>query len=78
MTGSALIYGDTVTICTIKGQKSAYLLRDGEYTNILNCLGKTPDWFSLTKGDNIYAFSADSGEEFLDFRVEHRVAYEGV
>jgi hypothetical protein len=78
MTGSALVYGDTITICTIKGQKSAQLLRNGELTNILNCLGKTPDWFSLTKGDNIYGFTADYGEEFLDFRITHRVAYEGV
>jgi hypothetical protein len=77
MTGSTIIYGDTINICTIKGQKSAYLLRDGVLTNILNCLGKTPDWFVLTKGDNVYGFTADEGEEYLDFTIEHKVAYEG-
>jgi hypothetical protein len=78
MTGSVMIYGDTITITTIKGSKQAHLLRNGEYTNILNCLGKTPAWFQLSKGDNLFGYAAEVGEEYLDFMIESRLAYEGV
>ncbi len=78
MTGNKLIAGDTITICTIKGQKSITLLRDGVYTNILNVLGKEIDWFQLSKGDNVFGFVAEDGEENIQFKIVSQVAYEGV
>ena len=78
LTGSTLVAGDDIIISTIKGNKYIQLLRDGEYTNILNCLDKNTDWFQLAKGDNIFAFTADTGITFLQFRVENQTAYEGV
>ena len=78
LTGSALKAGDTITICTIPGQKSIKLLRDGNITNILNVLGKSPDWLALSKGDNVIGFLAASGEENVKFKVTSQVAYEGV
>ena len=78
MTGSKLKAGDTVTICTIKGKKSITLLRDGVETNILNVLGKNIDWFQLSKGDNVFGFVAEYGEENIQFKIESQVAYEGV
>ncbi len=59
LTGSKIIYGDTITINTIKGQKSITLLRNGINTNILNILGKDSDWFQLAKGDNLFAYTAE-------------------
>lgn len=77
-TGSGIINGDEITICTVKGMKSIILLRDGQTTNILNCLEKNVDWFELAKGDNIFAYSAEYGAENLQFKVEYRTLYAGV
>ena len=78
ITGSGLIAGDTITICTVKGHKSITLLRAGKTTNILNCLNRDVDWFSLVKGDNVFAYTAETGASNLLFRINHQVVYEGV
>lgn len=77
-TGSTIEAGDEITIVTIKGQKSITLLRDGVEINILNCLDKNVNWFSLHKGDNIFAYTAEYGNANLQFKIEHRTIYEGV
>lgn len=78
LTGSGLVNGDEIIISTVKGEKYVLLLRLGEYTNILNCLDKTSNWFQLTKGDNLFAYTADTGVTNLQFRIENRIIYEGV
>ena len=77
-TGAALGSGDEITICTVKKRKSITLLRAGKTTNILNCLDRNPDWFSLAKGDNVFAYTAESGANNLQFKINHQVIYEGV
>lgn len=77
-TGSGIIAGDDIIICTIKGEKSISLLRNGKTTNILSCLDKNADWFQLAKGDNIFAYTAETGSSNLQFRIENRIVYEGV
>lgn len=80
LTGSQFVYGDVVTISTVKSNKYISLLREGITYNILNALGRDTDWFSLTRGDNIFAFV--TGEEVemvnIQFKVEHDILYEGV
>ena len=78
ITGKGLVASDDIIINTTKGNKSITLLREGVYYNILNCLGKNPDWFTLTKGDNIFAFTAETGITNLQFIVENKIVYEGV
>lgn len=77
-TGSGIIAGDDIIICTMKGNKSISLQRAGKMTNILNCLEKNADWFQLTKGDNIFAYTAETGSSNLQFKIENRIVYEGV
>lgn len=77
-TGSGIIAGDDIVICTVKGSKSIKLQRAGKTINILNCLEKNPDWFQLAKGDNIFAYTAESGSSNLQFKIENQIAYEGV
>lgn len=77
-TGSGIIAGDDIVICTVKGSKSITLQRAGKSTNILNCLDKDADWFQLAKGDNVFAYTAESGSSNLQFRIENRIIYEGV
>lgn len=78
LTGSGLIYGDDITISTIKGKKSITLLRNGVTYNILNALAKNVDWFQLARGDNLFAFTCEYGEENLQFMIESQIVYEGV
>lgn len=78
MTGSGIVAGDDIVISTVRGKKSITLLREGVYTNILNALDKSSDWFQLTKGDNVFAYVAEYGSENLQFKIENQVIYEGV
>lgn len=78
LTGKGIVTSDDIIINTLKGEKSITLVREGVSYNILNCLDKNTDWFTLTKGDNIFAFTADIGVTNLQFRIENKVIYEGV
>ena len=78
LTGSDIVYGDTITICTVQGNKSVTLLRNGTKTNILNCVDRRANWFKVHKGDNDFAYRADSGAENLQFIIYNKVIYEGV
>lgn len=78
LTGKGIVASDDIIINTLKGEKSITLVREGVSYNILNCLDKNTDWFTLVKGDNILAFTAESGVTNLQFRIENKVIYEGV
>lgn len=78
LTGQGIIAGDDIIINTTRDNKGIKLLRNGHYTNILNCLDRGTDWFRLTKGPNIFAYIADYGEENLYFSIENEILYEGV
>lgn len=78
MTGYGIIAGDDITISTIRGKKSVYLLRNGVRTNVINCLDKQADWFQLVKGDNVFAYTAEYGSVNLQFQITNQVVYEGV
>lgn len=75
---TSLIGGDTIVINTKKGDKSATLLRDGATTNIFNALDRGSKWFTLAKGDNVFAYRAEIGGENLQFRIAHKTIYDGV
>lgn len=78
LTGHEIIAGDDIIINTVRREKSIRLLRNGYYTNILNCLEWGSKWFQLTKGDNIFTYIAEAGSENLQFKIENRTLYEGV
>lgn len=50
LTGKGLVASDDIVINTTKGEKSITLVREGASYNILNCLDKNTDWFTLSKG----------------------------
>lgn len=79
LTGSGIVKGDEIIITTDKGSRSVILLRNGKSTNILNAIDpRNDEWFSLTKGDNIFAYTADEGSDYLMFVVDHTTLYEGI
>lgn len=78
ITGSALKNGDDIIINTEDGYKSVKLLREGKYTNIINCIDRFSDWFKLSKGSNTMAFEADAGNNNIVFKIENKISYEGI
>ena len=78
LTGSGIIAGDDIIITTSKGEKGIHLVREGVVYNILNCLDMNTAWFSLAKGDNIFAFDAEEGVTNLQLEIINKVIYEGV
>lgn len=78
ITGSGISVGDSITITTIKGQKSAILTRDGEDINILNAVVGSLNWFSLEVGPNPFYYTTEFGSEFLLFNINYELLYEGI
>lgn len=78
LTGSKVRDGDEITISTVQNQKYVQLLRDGVYTNILNCLDKGYVWFELSPGDNVFAYEATEGGDALQFEIRNDILYTGV
>lgn len=78
LTGSGIVAGDTIIIKTQQGDRSIFLLRDGVNINILNSLDKGCKWFTLSKGDNRFAYTATTGSSNLQFSVTNKIVYNGV
>lgn len=78
ITGGYISAYDEIYICTIKGKKSAILVRDGKSYNIINALGRDPEWFQLTKGVNVFAYYAYSGVADTTLEISYENAYSGV
>lgn len=78
LTGDPIIAGDTIDICTMKGYKSATLLREGVLYNIMNCINRDADWFELTKGPNTFAYAVEEGPLNFAFDITNYVLYEGI
>ena len=76
-TGGDIQTGDDIWISTVNGNKYAILIRGVTTYNILNCLGISPPWFQLEKGDNVYAYEATPVAN-LQFEIYNDIAYEGV
>lgn len=78
LTGSGIITGDTITINTQARKKSITLLRDGVTYNIQNTLDRGTKWLSISEGDNVFAYRAETGATNLQFRMSYKTVYEGV
>lgn len=77
LTGQGISAGDDLIISTIRGSKEVTLQRNGLFYNVLNCLDKNPSWFQLERGDNVFAYTADTGASNLQFKIENLVVFEG-
>lgn len=78
LSGRGFDSGDELIINTKRGEKSVKLLRNGFYTNALNALERTSSWMQLTRGNNVFAYKADSGEEYIEFQISNENLYMGV
>lgn len=55
--GGEIRAGDDIIVDTIQGEKNVLFLRDGIYTNILNCVNRDATWLVVTKGRNIFGYT---------------------
>lgn len=76
--GSDIQNSDDLIISTIRGKKSITFLRGGLSYNVLNCLDRSSDWMNLQLGENVLAFTADTGYENIQFDIQYYPLYEGV
>lgn len=70
--------GDAVRISTIDGSKRAILTRDGVQINLLNYVVQGSSWFKLRIGDNIFSYTATTGNEYMEVRFVTTPLFEGV
>lgn len=76
--GSAIKASDDLIISTITGQKSLTFVREGKTYNVLNALDRDSSWIKIDVGENVLAFTADTGNENLQFNVQYYPLFEGV
>lgn len=78
ITGQKYGAGDDILVSTVRGDRYARLLRNGVYTNVISAIRKDSDFFQLSNGDNIFAFTADEGDDSLVITFTYNNAYGGV
>lgn len=78
LTGAPLNQGDDLVITTVNKQQSIKLIRNGKEINVLNALDRKSTWLKLTKGENVFAYSAEEGLPNLEFYIEYNILYAGV
>lgn len=69
---------DRIIITTHTNNKKIKLIRNAVETNIFNYLKEGSKFLNLSVGDNIFTYSADSGNEYIDINFRYYANYEGV
>lgn len=70
--------GDRIVITTHTNNKKVKLIRNAEETNIFNYLKQGSKFLQVEAGDNVFTYSADKGNEYIDIQFKHYSNYEGV
>lgn len=76
ITGSPIQAGDEIIVTTHQGKKSARLLRNGKYINILSAIDKKSVWLKVSKGENEFVFTTVTSSGELSFSIQ--TLYEGI
>lgn len=70
---------DEIIINTTKNNKSVEYITGGIKLNGFNAIDWSSNWFQLSSGDNLFAYSTSNGkEENIMFRVLNQIVYSGV
>ena len=70
--------GDTIVITTHTNNKKVKLIRNAVETNIFNLLRENSTFLELSTGDNIFTYSANQGNEYMDIYFKYYSNYEGI
>ena len=69
---------DQLVISTERGNKYAYLIREGNTINLLGCLLSGYKWLQIHAGDQIIKYTADEGGRYMKIDIDNKILYEGV
>lgn len=70
--------GDKVVITTHTNNKKIKLVRNAVETNIFNYLTPKSTFLKVMPGDNVFTYSAEDGDEYIDITFKHYSNYEGI
>ena len=73
-----MLPADKIVINTNVGEKAIHLIRDGVTSNAIGYMSPDSCWFTLTNGDNVFTYDADSGTSNLQLRFSTNLLYGGV
>lgn len=71
---------DLLEICTIRGERSVRLKREGkgDYENIINLKGEGSSWLTLAPGCNTFTYTTATGDENAQIEFIAYDLYQGV
>lgn len=69
---------DKIVINTNARAKEIKLIRSGFESNVIGLMAPDCEWFTLTNGDNVFTYSADSGTANLQITFRTNLLYSGV
>ena len=79
ITGKEVQDGDTIKICTVKGNKSITLSRpDGSETNIIGAISRSSTWLELNSGSNIFKVTGSDEKFYASIVFRYNEAYMGL
>lgn len=70
--------GDRIIITTQTNNKKVKLIRNAQESNIFNSLRPNSTFLQLDSGDNVFTYSADDGNEYIDIKFKYYSQYEGI
>ena len=70
--------GDKVIIKTYDNNKTVTLIRDATETNIFNYLTPNSKFIQVGVGDNVFTYSADDGDQYLNITFTYYQQYKGI
>ncbi len=73
-----IMKGDQLIVRTSVGEKSVKLLENGREHNVLKSIINGTKWLTLSRGDNLLAYSTTSGIDNIEFKIEYETYYEGM
>lgn len=77
-TPAYFVEGDEIYVSSVVGNKYVRFLRGGIYYNILNSLNTDFEWITLSAGENLIGYTAETTPENLQITIEYQKLYEGV
>lgn len=74
----AMLKSDTIIIKSTYLEKSITLIRDGVASNAIGYMRPNSKWFSLSAGENLFAYECENGSESLKIELSADILYSGV
>lgn len=76
--GSQISAGDKIVISSLPREKYVKYYKENEEFNILSAMDKSSDWLTISRGSNLYTYSAESGLSNITLEVLYPILYGGI